>query len=71
MLTSYNCLQGFFLLLIMFVFVQDVLFLLIYFNPHRSSIKLKNEFKSNENIHKKEDGSYYIVSANKVSSVTL
>ena len=22
-------------------------------------------FKSNENIHKKEDGSYYVVSANK------
>ena len=28
-------------------------------------------FKSNENIHKKEDGSYYVVSANKASSVTL
>ena len=28
-------------------------------------------FKSNENIHKKEGGSYYVVSANKVSSVTL
>ena len=27
-------------------------------------------FVSNENIHKKEDGSYY-VSANKASSVTL
>ena len=27
-------------------------------------------FKSNENIHKKEDGSYYVVSANKASSVT-
>ena len=27
--------------------------------------------KSNENIHKKEDGSYYVVSANKASSVTL
>ena len=27
--------------------------------------------KSNENIHKKEDGSYYEVSANKASSVTL
>ena len=25
-------------------------------------------FKSNENIHKKEDGSYYVVSANKASS---
>ena len=28
-------------------------------------------FKSNENIHKKEGGSYYVVSANKASSVTL
>ena len=28
-------------------------------------------FKSFENIHKKEDGSYYIVLANKASSVTL
>ena len=28
-------------------------------------------FKINENIHKKEGGSYYVVSANKASSVTL
>ena len=28
-------------------------------------------FKSNDNIHKKEGGSYYVVSANKASSVTL
>ena len=28
-------------------------------------------FKSNENIHEKEGGSYYVVSANKTSSVTL
>ena len=28
-------------------------------------------FKSNENIHKKEGGSYYVVSANKASSVSL
>ena len=37
-------------------------------------IKWKSEmrsFKSNENIHKKEGGSYYVVSANKASSVTL
>ena len=27
-----------------------------------------SSFKSNENIHKKEDGSYYVVSANKASS---
>ena len=30
-----------------------------------------SSFKSNENIHKKEDRSYYVVSANKASSVTL
>ena len=30
-----------------------------------------SSFKSNENIHEKEDGSYYVVSANKASSVTL
>ena len=30
-----------------------------------------SSFKINENIHKKEDGSYYVVSANKASSVTL
>ena len=28
-------------------------------------------FKSNENIHKKEGGSYYVVSANKASSSLL
>ena len=28
-------------------------------------------FKSNENIHKKKDGSYYVVLANKASPVTL
>ena len=28
-------------------------------------------FKGNENIHKKEDGPYYVVSAIKASSVTL
>ena len=38
------------------------------------SLNIKSEmrsFKSNENIHKKEGGSYYVVSANKASSVTL
>ena len=35
-----------------------------------SQIKISNEiFRSNENIHKKEGGSYYVVSANKASSV--
>ena len=36
--------------------------------------ELKSEmrsFKSNENINKKEGRSYYVVSANKASSVTL
>ena len=37
-----------------------------------SQIKIRNgSFKSNEIIHKKEGGSYYVVSANKASSVTL
>ena len=40
---------------------------LIHFdNNHKMSF-----FKSNGNIHKKEDGSFYVVSANKASSVTL
>ena len=39
----------------------------IYINK----IKKLSSFKSNENIHKREDGSYYVVSANKASSVTL
>ena len=30
-----------------------------------------SSFKSNENIHKKQDASYYVVSAKKASSVTL
>ena len=37
-------------------------------------LNIKSEmrsFKSNENIHMKEGGSYYVVSANKASSVTL
>ena len=38
----------------------------------KTKIKIKmSSFKGNENIHKKEDGSYYVVSANKASSVTL
>ena len=37
-----------------------------------SNIKSEmRSFKSNENIHKKEGESYYVVSANKASSVTL
>ena len=34
-------------------------------------IQKLSSFKSNENIRKREDGSYYVVSANKASSVTL
>ena len=30
-----------------------------------------SSLKSDENIHKKKDGSYYVVPANKASSVTL
>ena len=38
----------------------------------KSNIKSEmRSFKSNENIHKKEGGSYYVVSANKASSVTI
>ena len=44
------------------------------FRKQVSNINIKSEmrsFKSNVNIHKKEGGSYYVVSANKASSVTL
>ena len=33
-----------------------------------NKIQKLSSFKSNENIHKREDGSYYVVSANKASS---
>ena len=33
--------------------------------------KKESSFKSNENIHEKENRSYYVVLANKASSVTL
>ena len=43
-----------------------------YCEPELKNIKSEmRSFKSNENIHKKEGGSYYVVSANKASSVTL
>ena len=47
-----------------------------YFAPfyrviEQNKIQKLSSFKSNENIHKREDGSYYVVSANKASSVTL
>ena len=38
----------------------------------KSNIKSEmRSIKSNENIHKKEGGSYYVVSANKAPPVTL
>ena len=37
----------------------------------RQIIKKMSSFKSNENIHKKVNGSYYLVSANKAASWTL
>ena len=40
-------------------------------NKIRQIKKKMSSFKSNENIHKKEDESYYVVSANEASSVTL
>ena len=44
----------------------------IYKKGDKTNIKSEmRSFKSNENIHKKEGGSYYVVSANKASSVTL
>ena len=43
--------------------------LLILLNPIIKSEM--RSFKRSENIHKKEGGSYYVVSANKASSVTL
>ena len=42
--------------------------------PQLQWSQIKSEmrsFKSSENIHKKEGGSYYVVSANKASSMTL
>ena len=38
------------------------------------NVNIKSEmrsFKSNENIHKKEGGSYYVVSANKASDPVI
>ena len=47
---------------------------LMQHTPIPLNVNIKSEmrsFKSNENIHKKEGRSYYVVSANKASSVTL
>ena len=58
-------------------FTNTIAGALYFVHCHRENTGLtdiKSEtrsFKSNENIHKKEGGSYYVVSANKASSVTL
>ena len=41
------------------------------YSLNTNKIQKLSSFKSNENIYKREDGSYYVVSANKASSVTL
>ena len=57
------------------IFVQNLSERMSFLELLNCSIKKSkskmSSFKSNENIHKKEDGSYYVVSANKASSVTL
>ena len=51
---------------------REMLFKTLLIPKNRDNIKSEiRSFKSNENIHKKEGGSYYVVSANKASSVTL
>ena len=49
-------------------FLQFVLFhyLIVITNQIKSKV---SSFKSNQNIHKKENASYYVVSANKALSV--
>ena len=44
---------------------------MVIISSNTNKIQKLSSFKSNENIHKREDGSYYEVSANKASSVTL
>ena len=55
------------------IFISSVLFNSVdYMSRLMTNIKSEmRSFKSNENIHKKEGGSYYVVSANKASTVTL
>ena len=43
----------------------------IYSDLYINKNKKMSSFKSNENIHKNEVGSFYVVSVNKASSVTL
>ena len=54
---------------VLLVYVHRVLGNLM--NLYVNKNKKMSFFKSNENIQKKEDGSYYVVVANKASSVTL
>ena len=57
---------------ILFCSWTQVIVLFKLFYSCESNIKSEmRSFKNNENIHKKEGGSYYVVSANKASSVTL
>ena len=52
--------------------IRALLFVFVFVHGREANIKSEmRSFKSNENIHKKEGGSYYVVSANKASSVTL
>ena len=39
----------------------------LFLQPYKKKSEMRS-FKSNENIHKKEDGSYNVVSANKASN---
>ena len=49
--------------------VLKIVILIICLGANKN--KNMSSFMSNENIRKKEDGSYYLVSANKASSVSL
>ena len=72
-----NSLESFFALLHLNSNKAFQLYLYMYrvsvFTISLNVIKIQkfSSFKSNENIHKREGGSYYVVSANKASSVTL
>ena len=55
---------------VLFLFCVALWFILRDASFFKSKSKM-NSFKSIENIHKNENGSYYVVSANKASSVTL
>ena len=44
---------------------------IVIYKWENNNNKKMSSFKCNENIHKKEDGSYDVISANKASSVTV